>query len=960
MFPTQRERYIDKVANMANEELQADPTSVRVRERLEELRRDRRLTLKALSGRLSDLGRPMSVSTLSKIANGDRRVDVDDLVALALALDVSPNSILLPAEAGVGTEVHLTPTRVVDAERSWLWATSDNPVDGVDVFVSYADADEAWGRWIGAQLEVVGQRVRLQAADPPSGADVVAWMSRQMQAAVRTVAVCSAPYLDSYWRTPEWAGLVDGRTVTPLRVEDCTLPPALAAIGGRDLFGLDEPAAWQRLLEAVGLAAVARVAMAGVAGGPAAAAGAVPYPGRQPTTWNVPPRLAAFTDRRRLLDQVRAAMSGGAVVALHGLGGVGKTHLAVEYCYRHGRDHDLVWWVPAEQPGLVVESLDELAKRLRVAVAGHAEESARAVVELLRWGGGGRFARWLVVLDNAGVPTDGPDGAEVLGLLGAAAAGGGHVLVTSRNPGWSRLGTTVEVNVLPRDDAVGLLRARVEGLSEEQAGRVAEAVGDLPLALAQAGAWLAESGMSVGAYEDLLRRRTLDVLTRGTAPGQVPVVVTWTLALDEVGDPAAVMLVRLWAQLGPEPIPLDLFAAEVAGLLPEPLADAVRDPLVLGDAVARVCRLGLVRLVGGTVVMHRLVQTVLRDHTPDDERGRLCTAVVRLLAAAAVGDPDDPGNWPRYAQLYPHALAADLIGGDDPDGRAAVLRFADYLHARGDDRSGDRLARAARDHWAQTLGEDHPDTFVAAGHLAYMLRDRGEYPAARALAEDVRSRCRRVLGNDHPHTIRAGACLGSTLRGQGDYLAARDLFEDLLARCRRLLGDDHTDTISAMANLAATLRLQGDYPAARGLFQDVLSRRRRIRGEDHPDTISVMANLAATLRLQGDYPAARRLEEDVLSRCRRLLGEEHPYTISAVGNLAKTLRAQEDHPAVRDLFEDVLARRRRVLGDNHPHTADIRKELDDIGPDDIGPDDVGVDSSCMGHPRDTSSDPAKW
>jgi transcriptional regulator with XRE-family HTH domain/tetratricopeptide (TPR) repeat protein len=858
---------------MASQGLEKDPISLRVRERLDQLRRERRLTLKALSARLGDLGRPMSISTLSKISNGGRRVDVDDLVALALALDVSPNKIIFPAEASLDTEVDLSRGRTPYAKRSSQRTIKDNPVGRADIFVSYVDTDEAWAAWIGTQLEAAGQRVRLQASYAPAGENAAVWIGAQMQAATCTVAVCSAPYFDSHWCTPEWTSALPGRKIVPLRVADCILPPVLATIGWQDLHGIDEPTARHRLMEAVGLVAAAQAVTAAFPGVPEAAAG---NPGRQPAIWNVQPRLTTFMGRQSLLGRIRSYLSSGAAVAMYGLGGVGKTHLAVEYCYRHSRDYDLVWWVPAEEPGQAVESLAKLAEQVGVAVIGHAEESARAAVELLRTGGGGRFARWLVVLDNAGVPAD---GSEVLGLLGAAAAGGGHVLVTSRDPCWSRLAAAIEVDVLPRREAVHLLCARANGLSAEQAGRLAEALGDLPLALEQAGKWLAESGMPVSTYEDLLRRRARAVLTRGTAPGQVPVAATWTVALEAVTDPAAVMLVRLWAHLGPEPIPLDLLGAEVAGLVPEPLATAARDPLLLGDTVTHVSRLGLVRLTAGAVVMHRLVQAVLRDHTPIGERDQLRTAAMRLLAAAATGDPYSPDSWPRYAQLYPHALAADLVGSGDQESRDAVMRFADYLHAWGDDSTGDRLAREARDRWAQTLGKDHPDTIMAEGHFVYMLRARGEYQAARALTEDVRSRCQRVLGHDHPHTIKFAACLGATLRAQEDYQAARTLFEDMLAQCRRSHGEDHPHTDNAVANLALTMRSQGDYPAARALFEDVLSRRRFSLGEDHLHTISIVANLAQTLRLQGDYPAARALFEDVLSRWQRILGDDHPQTV---------------------------------------------------------------------------------
>jgi len=183
--------------------------------------------------------------------------------------------------------------------------------------VSYTGADEAWATWVGAQLERAGQRVRLQAWDSPAGENFVVWISEQMQAAGRTVAVCSPDYFTSHWCTQEWTGALARRKVVPLRVVDCVLPPTLATIGGRDLFGLDEDAACSRLLEAVGLAEVPRVASAGFPGTPAA--GAIRFPGRLPEVWNVPakqyPRVDPSATKRSPIPPVQIVRTS---VLIHG------------------------------------------------------------------------------------------------------------------------------------------------------------------------------------------------------------------------------------------------------------------------------------------------------------------------------------------------------------------------------------------------------------------------------------------------------------------------------------------------------------------------------------------------------------------------------------------------------------------------------------------------------------------
>ncbi len=799
-----------------------------------------------------------------------------------------------------------------------------------DFFVSYTGADRVWAEWIAWVLEEAGYQVLIQAWDFMPGSNWVTRMQDGVTRAARTIAVLSDDYARSVYGAAEWqaawAADPDGQTrkLLVVRVADCAPPALLNQIVAVDAVGLDETGARTELLRA------AARAVAGGRGKPLSAppfpsAGRaipapVPFPRGLPAVWSLPwPRNPLFTGRDGELAALRSRLAGGdgsAVVlpqALHGLGGVGKTQLAVEYAYRYATDYDLVWWVPGESDVLAVAALVDLAVRVGVPAADTAEDQIRGLVEVLRRGE--PFRRWLLVVDNAGAPS------TLFGVL-AVAGGGGQVLVTSRDPTWAGWAQAVEVDVLPRADAVRLLHRGCPRLTDAEAGRLAAAVGDLPLVLAQAGGWLATTGMPAESYERLLADRTGELLARGQPAGYpLPVAAAWTVAVDRLDDPGAVGLLRLLAHLGPEPVPLTLFTpADGPAGLSELLGAVAGDPLVFADRVARVCRLGLVRATVDGLVMHRLVQAVLRDHTPAEERARFRTAVHGLLTAADPGDPEDPGCWPHYAVLYPHVLAAGMLENTDAAGRGLVLRLGRALRSSGDSRTAARLSGQVYQRWATDLGEDHPDTLGAAANLAASLWSMGAYPAARQMDEDVLTRYRRILGEDHPNTLRAAANLAGSLWSMGEYPAARQMREDVLTRRRRILGEDHPATLGAAANLAASLWSMGEYPAARQLREDVLTRSRRILGEDHPATLHAAANLATSLRSMGEYPAARQIEEDVLTRYRRILGEDHPDTLGAAANLADSLWSMGEYPAARQMGEDVLTRSRRILGEDHPAT----------------------------------------
>ncbi|WP_329186924.1 FxSxx-COOH system tetratricopeptide repeat protein [Actinacidiphila glaucinigra] len=806
-------------------------------------------------------------------------------------------------------------------------------------FISYAGTDRAWAEWVGWHLEQVGHQVTLDIWDWRTGDNFVERMDEALDRADAVIALFSASYFeDERWTTEEWTAAVARRdrliplALEPLATKD--LPPILAAKLRKDLHGLDETAALNALIQAVNSGSRPTVpppfpgARPVTAPTPEANQGKPRLPGStgQPEVWSVRRRNLDFAGRETEIARLRESLVKGnrAVVhALHGMGGVGKTQLALEYAHRFAGQYDLVWWIDAEQPDEIPVRYTEIATRLGIAKpdAG-AEANARALLTHLDL-----RERWLLILDNA----EDPDQIEPW-----LAQGPGHTLITSRNPNWAGTARSTPLNVFTRTDSLTYLQGRVSGMSDEQGNTLAVHLGDLPLALAQAAGVITHGGMSLDLYRQLLTSNTTRILEKGGAPGYpAPVAATVTIATNRLTEhhPDAVALLRLVALLGPEPI-RNTWLETVRPLLATIPGDP-DDPMWLHEALSPLSRYGLARTEPESFQIHRLTQAVLRDQTHPDQAVAILNDATTLLAAINPGDPQRPDSWPGWAALTPHLTADHLAATGQPELRPRLLDAVHYLIRSGQTRTARDLTAAAHNMWTTELGHDHPDTLTAAQYLGHATADLGEHAEGRRIIEDTLARRRHILGDDHPDTLHSANDLASTLHRLGESAEARHMNEDTLARRRRTLGDDHPDTLTSAHNLASTLDSLGESAESRRMNEDTLARRRRTLGDDHPDTLTSAHNLASTLHSLGKYAEARHMNEDTLARRRRTLGDDHPHTLSSAHNLANDLDSLGKYAEARRMNEDTLARGRRTLGDDHPHTLssahNLANNLDSLG-----------------------------
>lgn len=648
-----------------------------------------------------------------------------------------------------------------------------------------------------------------------------------------------------------------------------------------------------------------------------------------PAIWgNVPQRNKNFTGRMELLDRLRQGAPSNITgvlpgeplpQALQGLGGVGKTALAIEYAHRYRNNYDLVWWIPSDQLALVRSSLAALAGRLglEAAAATGIEAAAAAALDALRRGD--PYSRWLLIFDNADQPED---------LNDLIPRGPGDVLITSRNHRWESVIETIRVDVFTRAESKEFLSRRVpKGLTEYEADQLAEKLGDLPLALEQAGALQAETAMPVDEYLRLLDEHVATIMAEGKAP-EYPRSMTaaWRLSVSTLRRqlPQAIELLRVCAFFSPDPIPRDMFrrSTQAAGSL---VGDVIADPILLTRAIRELGRLALVKIDGRTISVHRLIQALLRDELSPDEQADYRHEAHSILAGGAPRTPTDSRMWPRYAELVAHvgAAATDMGQCTEATHRAFALDVVRYLYLSGDLTSCRSFAERFITQWSRDSGADDPQVLDARRHLGNAIRELGMYSEAYELNENTLNQSRETLGEKNPLTLTLRNSFGADLRARGDFTAALELDQNTLELHRAVFGSRDPQTLRVMNNLALDHGLNSDYVAARDLHQEVfiMQSDAATTGVSPTEVLASWMGLARAVRLCGYFIEARDLGEDALDWGRDRLGPEHYVTLRVTNDLSIALRRiPTEHAQALELAQEVFDLSKKLLPDGHPDT----------------------------------------
>ncbi|KAG8724414.1 hypothetical protein FRC09_018872 [Ceratobasidium sp. 395] len=651
-----------------------------------------------------------------------------------------------------------------------------------------------------------------------------------------------------------------------------------------------------------------------------------------------PPPSSLFVGRGDLLSRIGRCLGdiqGQRVCVVHGLGGVGKTQLALKYVETHANDHNHIFYVDCTSKHTIEADLKRIALAKNV---GDCANDALAWLARLQ-------ERWLIVYNNADDTS--------MNLRGYfPSCSHGSILITTRNRGMVSLARGVDANCqvssMSEDEAKELL-ATAAGLAEgvgTPGVALVELLGRFPLAIVQAGAYVQTNMCSIQEYLEMYQTSRGQILEDYASEVQkaddyeLTVYATWQVSYRRLSPLAKQLYCHLsfihhdhitenifrFAVLGlkdePHPLPPTDEETKIEGMTAEFLANFTR--LVDGTWDKAVFLRTLKDLTSYSLItydeanrsysIHPLVQQWTRTVIAHPDTTCGCVA---FLLASSVTSGRKTEDYAHHRMLLNHV---DRL----PDSEKLKPRLAWRLNRvyadNGRAKDEERLVKAEYEANLRALGRDNPYTLNSMENLAVTYSSQGRLGEAEELEQEVVEIKRRLWGNEDPTTLHTMGNLALTYWKQGRLGEAEVLQREVLEMRKQVLGDEDPSTLEVMGNLGATYSSQGRWAEAEVLQREVVAGRKRISGNEHPGTLREMGNLAATHWSQGRWGEAEVLQVEVVEVRKRVSGDKHPDTLHAMENLAMTYLRQGRWDEAEALQRKMLEVRKQVSGDEHPDT----------------------------------------
>jgi tetratricopeptide (TPR) repeat protein/transcriptional regulator with XRE-family HTH domain len=663
--------------------------------------------------------------------------------------------------------------------------------------------------------------------------------------------------------------------------------------------------------------------------------------------WSVPyPRNPFFTGREDLLHTLHEQLNREHTMALtqslavSGLGGIGKTQIALEYAYHYCQNYQFVFWLSAASRETLIAGLMTITELLQLPEK-HEHDQNRVLQAIKLWLT--THQQWLFILDNADDPT------VIHGILPSTRSG--HVLLTTRAQSLGALARRIEVETMGMAEATLFLLRRARLLAHDasldQTARehlaTAEAIAIemdfLPLALDQAGAYIEEIGCSLLAYLDLYRIHRKELLQRrgDTLDGHPePVATTWSLSFQKVeqANPVAAELLRFCAFLEPDAIPEELISAGSAhlGMV---LGPGAQDILRLNEAIQQLRKFSLLQRDPGSRLLraHRLVQAVLKDAMEKEEQRRWAERAV-LVTSSVFPQTVEMMTWPLCRRYLSQAqVCTELIQIYTfacTEAASLLHRTACYLYNYALYEQAEPLLRQAIQIKEQVLGPAHPDVALSLTRLADLNIDQGKHEQAESLLHRAMGIQEQSLGPEHPDVASSLTKLAHLYRMQGKYERAERLFLRAVCIGEQALGPEHPDLAYTLTRFAVLYAVQGKYMQAEPLLRRAIQIQEETPGHKDLELAYSLNGLANISYEQGRYEDAECLYTRALHIWEQALGPDYPDVARVSHNLALLHYEQEKYMQAEPLFQRAIRIWEQTLGPDHPNLSYPLNGLGDL------------------------------
>ncbi|KAK7906415.1 hypothetical protein PG985_016421 [Apiospora marii] len=650
----------------------------------------------------------------------------------------------------------------------------------------------------------------------------------------------------------------------------------------------------------------------------------------------------------------------GQSLAVHGLGGCGKTALVAELAYRLKEEDPgcAIFWVLALNAETFERAYREIGVALGIPQIRDSRSNDNVDVKGLvkEWLSRDDSRPWLMIIDNADDArllldnTNTKSGKRLLDYLPRSEKGAFLFTTRSRKAAVDVATTAFELPQLTGTEGLEFIKKRVSDPdllgADTLVARLLDMLTYLPLAIVQAVAFINRNGVSLQEYIDLfgtavesesslLREHFEDQTRYRIENGQKnnAVAITWRLSFNQIrtDDPLAAKFLGLVACLQRENIPTSVFSAD----------DAIAKTKALGTLKAYAfitVRAQQSREMAGTAPleeeaydMHRLVQMATQDWLKDQQEweGQLGDALSVLIDLLPSRNRHE--NWRVWVAYIPHGVCLASLCPDEGEtlmNRLKLLRcIGRCQHTLGQYRAAEETHREALPLSVEVYGTEQRKTLHIMQHIGHALHNQERYAEAETFHRQVLLLTEKVMGKEHRDTLTSMGYLGSALRGQRRYAEAEIITRETLASRERVLGKEHRDTLVSMNNLGMLFKQQGKYAEAETMFRKILILDEKVDGREHPHALSTKHNLGETLHKQSRYAEAMTVHREALMLRKKVIGENHPKTLESMHEIGLVLTDQGKYTEAEAIFREAPMLRKKLIGEHHPETLGSMHEL---------------------------------